>query len=98
MMNTASVTFTSITMQQGKARHYGGAIYSGGTGAASISFASCSNPVYYFESYLDGGFLYIANSQTTLSSSGCCFNHFKAVGWGGFIQGTYAGSIASTCT
>lgn len=42
MNNAASLSFNNVNMQYGKARHYGGAIYCGGTGAASISFANCA--------------------------------------------------------
>lgn len=37
LMNTASLTLTSVTMTNGRARHWGGSIYAGGTGAASIT-------------------------------------------------------------
>ena len=76
--NAASVSFSSVTMTDAKARHYAGAIYAGGSGSASISFASCSGTVQRFESLFDGGFLYISNPSTTLSSSNCCYDHIKA--------------------
>jgi hypothetical protein len=48
LFNTASVSFSLITMTQGKARRYGGGIYAGGTGAASISYSNCATAVSYF--------------------------------------------------
>jgi hypothetical protein len=99
MTNAATASFTGVTMTNGKAINLGGAIYSGGTGAASISFSSCAATVSYFESYINGGFLYIANQYTTLSTSGCCYNNLFALSNGGFIQGSYEGStFSSSCT
>ena len=75
MLNTASVTFNSVTMNYGRARRYGGAIYSGGTGASSITFSNCAAAVTHFESTNHGGFMYIANPSTTVSSTNCNYNH-----------------------
>lgn len=52
----------------------------------------------YFESYVDGGFIFIANPSTTLSSSGCCYEHLFALKLGGFIYGSYSGTFTSTCS
>ena len=78
MTNTATATFDAIKMNQGKARHYGGAIYVGGTGSSSLSITNCAQDVTYFDSYFDGGFLYTANGDVTLASSSCCYNHIHA--------------------
>lgn len=48
MENTASASFSSVRMNQGKARDSGGAIYSGGTGSSSISFSNCAASLTYF--------------------------------------------------
>lgn len=61
MLNTAAVTFNSVTMTNGRARNYGGAIYSGGTGVSTITFSNCAAPVSTFETNVHGGLLYIDN-------------------------------------
>jgi hypothetical protein len=78
MLNTADVTFTSVTMTNGRARHYGGAIYSGGSGASTITFSNCASTVATFETDVDGGFMYIDNPDTVFSSSLCDYNHMLA--------------------
>jgi hypothetical protein len=96
--NAATASFKSITMTNGKAIQYGGAIYVGGTGSSSVSFSNCAANVYYYESADMGGFMYVANPYTTLSSSGCCYDNLYASTTGKFIEGTYLGSFASSCT
>ena len=88
----------SVSMQHGKARHLGGALYSGGTGSATIDIANCNGNAQYFESFSDGGFLFVANPSTTLTTSSCCYQHLYAVKLGGFVFGDYIGTFTSTCT
>ena len=96
--NAGSASFNLITMTNGKSRDKGGAIYTDGTGSASISFSNCATTVSYFLSYSDGGFAYIGNPSTTMSSSNCCYNHLFAVGNGAFTRGSFSGSFTSSCT
>lgn len=72
-------------------------MYSGGTGSSSVSFSNCAS-VRYFESYTDGGLIFIANPTTTLSSFNSCFEHLYAARLGAMIQGSYIGSFSSSCT
>jgi predicted outer membrane repeat protein len=78
MINSAFASFSNVAMNYGKARHYGGAIYVGGSGPSTLSLSNCASDITYFESYYDGGFLYVANPSVTLGSQNCCFNHYKA--------------------
>lgn len=50
LLNTASVTFTNSWLKYGKARHYGGAIYTGGSGPLSLSISNCADHVTHYES------------------------------------------------
>lgn len=43
MNDEASATFDSVAMSNGKSIMYGGAIYAGGTGTASITFTNCAS-------------------------------------------------------
>ena len=79
----------SITMTHGKARNQGGAIYLGGTGSSSITFSNCAANVEYFDSKLDGGFLYIFNPEANLLSSNCCYEHIYAFRYGGLVYGSH---------
>lgn len=60
MVNSATLTMTLVDMQYGKARHNGGAINCRGIGATSITFSNCV-AVSYFESFYDGGLIYLGN-------------------------------------
>lgn len=63
-------------MNHGKARHYGGAIYTGGAGPLILQISDCGDEISYFETEYDGGFLYNINPDLTLASVGCCYNHY----------------------
>ena len=65
-------------MSHGRARRHGGAIYSEGTGASSITFKDCPNDMEYFETDENGGFMYINNPDTTFTSENCNYNHLYA--------------------
>ena len=99
MTNTAAVTFNSITMTNGRARNDGGSIYSGGTGASSITFSNCAANVDFFEANANGGFMYIDNPSTTFSSSNCNYNDMLAQGMGGWVYGNNLGTFGmSSCS
>ena len=83
-------------MTNGKARNNGGAIYATGTGAATLTFASCGATISYFESKLNGGFLYVNNPSLSISTSGCDWNHLYSTNSGGFIYGASLKSFSLT--
>lgn len=68
MMNDAYIDLLNPTMSYGKARQYGGAVYSGGgVGTRSpavtptLKIRSCTSVQSYFDSKINGGFLYANN-------------------------------------
>jgi hypothetical protein len=87
MLDTSSLTLTSVSMTDGKAIGNGGAIYSGGAGASSITITNCASDINYYQAGNDGGLFYISNSQTILTSSNCNYNDLYAVNQGGLVYG-----------
>jgi hypothetical protein len=88
MINAATMTFSGVSMKHGKAMWDGGAIYATGTGVSSINFNTCGGNIQqYFESVNNGGFIYADNSQLTVTSSNCNWNHLYANDMGGFVYG-----------
>lgn len=105
MMNDALVTLTNPTMSYGKARVYGGAIYSGGSSSTrstpatpALTMSSCTTGPSYFDSKVDGGFLYSNNPDLDVSISACSFSNLYADQYGGFVKGVQMNSFSlSSC-
>ena len=51
----------------------------------------------YFESVINGGFLYAGNPAMTLVTNGCKWNHLRAGNIGGFMYGNVASMDMSNC-
>jgi hypothetical protein len=86
-------------MTHGLSLNAGGAIYNTGTGVSSIIIRNCAAPINYFEAYGNGGFMYINNPQTTVTSTNCGYNHMKSYSMGGFVYGQDLSTFSiSTCT
>ena len=65
----------------------GGAVYAGGDNPAILKLNNCG-VLQFFETEQDGGFFYIASSLITLEKlDGTNWNHLKAYGKGGLIEG-----------
>ena len=78
LVNTASLSLNSVTMNHGRAYSKGGSIYTTGTGVSPIIFSNCAANVEYFWTNSNGGFMYFDNPGSTFSSTNCNYNHMYA--------------------
>ncbi len=89
--NGATVSLTSVAMSNGRAWVDGGAMYfadsSGGSPAATLTFATCASTLQYYEAHTHGGFIASYNKGLKITSSNCNWDHIFAWNSGGLIYG-----------
>lgn len=83
LLNSATLSTSLITLINGKALNFGGAIYQTGTSSSPITLNGCKTDLLYFEANEKGGFLYADNTQGTFSTN-CDYQNFYSKA-GGFI-------------
>lgn len=84
--NTLVAIFTS-RIQHGRSVQSGGGVYAAGSNTAQLKLNDCG-VIQFFETEKDGGFFYIATPFITLEKlDGTNWNHLKAFGKGGLIEG-----------
>lgn len=76
-------------MTNGRARSSGAGIFLGGSGGATLTIKSCPKDIQFYESNDVGGFIYVENPSTQISSNNCNYKNLNAKTRGGLIYVKY---------
>ena len=85
MVNNASVSVNRLKFKYSKSRMQGSAFYIEGEGSTELKLLNCPEELEYFESILNGGFLYNSNPDLILNITDCKINHVFSNADGGLL-------------